>query len=83
MSCSTPPACDISTRQEVAGLAEAAASGAEDYWRWKLDYWKERAKREYVQSWQFAKIYAALGEKDQAFEWLEKAYEGDHIRPWP
>jgi len=25
---------------------------------------------------EFAKIYAALGEKDQAFEWLEKAYEG-------
>ena len=63
-------------QQEVAGLAEAAASSHEDYWRWKLDYWKERAKREYVQSWQFAKIYAALGEKDPAFEWLEKAFEG-------
>ena len=64
------------SQEEVAGLAEAAASGHEDYWRWRLDYWKERAKAEYVQSWQFAKIYAALGEKDQAFEWLEKAYEG-------
>ena len=63
------------SQQEVAGLAEAAALGHEDYWRWRLDYWKERAKAEYVQSWQFAKIYAALGEKDQAFEWLDRAYE--------
>lgn len=33
----------------------------------------------------FALIYAALGEKDQAFDWLEKAYEEhsvamDHIK---
>jgi len=63
------------SQQEVAGLAEAAALGAEHYWRWRLDYWKERAKAEYVQSMEFAKIYAALGEKDQAFEWLDRAYE--------
>jgi len=63
------------SQDEVAGFAEAAASDAESYWRWKLDYWKERAKQEYVQSWQFAKIYAALDEKDQAFEWLDRAYE--------
>ncbi|MDA2935563.1 protein kinase, partial [Acidobacteria bacterium AH-259-D05] len=62
-------------QDEVAGLSDAAASGAESYWRWKLDYWKERAKQEYVQSWQFAKIYAVLDEKDQAFDWLDRAYE--------
>ena len=28
-----------------------------------------------IQSW----IYVALGEKDQAFEWLEKAYEDRSI----
>ncbi len=63
------------SQDEVAGFAEAAASGAESYWRRKLGYWKERAKQEYVQSWLFAKIYAALDEKDQAFEWLDRAYE--------
>ncbi len=42
-----------------------------------LDYWKERAKQEYVGTWKFAQIYAYLDEKDQAFEQLEKAYE-DH-----
>jgi adenylate cyclase len=33
------------------------------------------AKSKYVSSFQIAAIYAGLGEKDQAFAWLEKAYE--------
>jgi serine/threonine protein kinase/tetratricopeptide (TPR) repeat protein len=62
------------SEEEVAGLADAAALGAEGYWRWKLDYHEERAKRgEYAHL--FASAFAQLGEKDQAFEWLEKAYE--------
>ncbi len=40
-----------------------------------LDYWTERAKQEYVLRTRFAVIYAYLGEKDQAFEQLGKAYE--------
>jgi len=28
-----------------------------------------------VEPFEFAEIYAQLGEKDQAFEWLDKAYE--------
>ncbi len=63
------------SEEEVAGLLEAAALGAEAYWRWWLDYERERAKREYVEPSQFAIIYAHLGEKDEAFEWLEKAFE--------
>ena len=63
------------SEEEVAGLLEAAASGAEAYWRWWLDYERERAKREHVEPVQFAIIYAHLGEKDEAFEWLEKAFE--------
>ncbi len=35
----------------------------------------ELAKRRYVWPEQVAMIYANLGEKDQAFAWLEKAYE--------
>lgn len=31
--------------------------------------------RRYVSSSTVAAIYAALGEKDEAFNWLEKAYE--------
>ena len=34
-----------------------------------------RSKRTYVQAMQIAKLYAHAGEKDQALEWLEKAYQ--------
>jgi tetratricopeptide (TPR) repeat protein len=30
----------------------------------------------YVDSYFIAQIYAGLGDKDQAFRWLEKAYQG-------
>ena len=36
---------------------------------------KERAKETYVDPCYIAEIYAGLGENDQAFAWLEKAYE--------
>lgn len=35
----------------------------------------ELQNRRYVSPYTVAAIYAALGEKDQAFKWLEKAYE--------
>jgi eukaryotic-like serine/threonine-protein kinase len=40
-----------------------------------LDDLKESAKHKYVSPWAIALIYTGLGEKDQAFEWLEKGYE--------
>jgi len=40
-----------------------------------LDALKERSTREYVDPGLIALIYTSLGEKDQAFEWLEKAYQ--------
>jgi tetratricopeptide (TPR) repeat protein len=63
------------SEEEVAGLSEAAARGHEGYWRWQLDYLTERARREYVSARFFAMAHAQLGEKDKAFEWLEKLYE--------
>ena len=63
------------SEEEVTGLSEAAARGREGYWRWQLDYWTERARQEYVSARTFAMVYAQLGEKDMAFEWLEKLYE--------
>jgi adenylate cyclase len=36
---------------------------------------QQLSKSKYVSSFQIAAIYAGLGEKDQAFAWLEKAYE--------
>jgi len=40
-----------------------------------LDYWRERAEGKYVRPTQFAAIHSYLGEKHQAFEQLEKAYQ--------
>ncbi len=63
------------SQEEVAGLADAAASGKEAFSRWWLDYETESLKRgESVSPVTFAGIYTYLGEKDQAFEWLEKAF---------
>src|SRR4029077_9004353 len=42
-----------------------------------LDKLNELSKHEYVSAVWRAKIYAGLEEKDEAFEWLEKAYD-DH-----
>ena len=36
---------------------------------------KQRSDVEPVETYSLAMIHAGLGEKDQAFEWLEKAYE--------
>ncbi len=68
------------SEEEVAGLADAyQTSGKEGYWRWKLDYWTERAKQEYVPRTSFARIYAYLGDKDQAMRWLEEGYKEREI----
>jgi len=40
-----------------------------------LDYWIKRSKQEYVSSYNLARFYFALGENDQGFIWLDKAYE--------
>jgi hypothetical protein len=40
-----------------------------------LNEFLERSGREYVLSGKIALIYANLGEKDQAFAWLDRAYE--------
>ena len=37
----------------------------------------ERSKREYVPSTNFVNLYAALGEKGKALDWLERAFEDD------
>ncbi len=33
------------------------------------------SQRGYVPSWGFALVYTAMGDKDRAFEWLDKAYD--------
>ncbi|HEY3173895.1 MAG TPA: protein kinase [Thermoanaerobaculia bacterium] len=40
-----------------------------------LNMLRERSKKSYVPSYFSALIYAGLGDRDQAFEWLEKAFQ--------
>ena len=59
--------------EEVAALGRAyRESGSEGYWMWHLEKWKGQYDRNpaYI-----AMYYGQLGDKDQAFAWLEKAYE--------
>lgn len=60
----------------LAALAHVyAASGRGDEARDILNRLKEQSHRGYVSPYDIAEVHAALGEKDHAFEWLEKAYE--------
>ena len=60
----------------LAHLARAyAISGRKGEALKTLDQLKEIYKQSYVNPYCFAIAYAALGEKDQAFERLEKGYE--------
>lgn len=59
----------------MAGLGHAyAVSGRRGEALRVLGKLKWLSKRTYVPPYHVARIYAGLGEKEQAFEWLEKAY---------
>jgi hypothetical protein len=60
---------EILCQRTFFGLLKRAVS------RKRLQKMREASKRERVPPLGFAFIYADLGEKEQAFEWLEKAYE--------
>jgi serine/threonine protein kinase/tetratricopeptide (TPR) repeat protein len=52
-----------------------AISGKKGEARKVLDHLTELAARSYVAPYNVAVIYAGLGEKDQTFAWLERAYQ--------
>jgi tetratricopeptide (TPR) repeat protein len=56
------------------GYAYAAAGKREEAQR-VITELQELAQRRYVSPFDIATIYAGLGERDQAFAWLERAYE--------
>jgi TolB-like protein/Tfp pilus assembly protein PilF len=60
----------------IAALGHAyAVSGNREAAQKIIAELQELAKTKYISSFQIASIYAGLGENDQAFAWLEKAYE--------
>lgn len=66
--------------EAVAELREAyASSGWKGYWRKELELRQEWATQGNARPREFAEIYARLGEKDQAFFWLEKACENPYF----
>jgi TolB-like protein/Tfp pilus assembly protein PilF len=56
------------------GFAHAAAGKRDEALKTLLEL-DERAKHSYVPPYHFAIVHAGLGQKDQAFEWLERAFE--------
>jgi tetratricopeptide (TPR) repeat protein len=61
---------------ELAALGYAyAISHRESESRKILDQLKERSQQTYVQPSLVAVIYVGLGDKNQAFDWLQKAFE--------
>jgi len=64
---------DIATLGHAYALAGKRAEALK-----VLDELQGRARQKYVSPFFIALVYTGLGEKDQAFEWLEKAYEERH-----
>jgi tetratricopeptide (TPR) repeat protein len=65
---------DISRRTALLGHAYAVAGRKAEAQK-ILDDLKELSKHRYVSPFDFALIYMGLGDKDQAFVWLEKTFE--------
>jgi tetratricopeptide (TPR) repeat protein len=60
----------------IAWLGEAyAAAGYRDEAQKVLQQLEELSKQRYVTPYGRARIYAALGETDETFKWLESAYQ--------
>ena len=63
------------------------AEGPAGYWQWRLQRLQREAETGYVGPNAFAAAYAALGEFDLAFDWLERAVaarEGvEMLKVWP
>jgi TolB-like protein/DNA-binding winged helix-turn-helix (wHTH) protein len=62
--------------QTIARLQEAfGTSGARGFWRRRLEDYLEAAKSGYVNAGMVAQACARVGERDCAFEWLEKGLQ--------
>ncbi len=58
----------------------SAATGRRDEALKILEQLKQISKQRFVGAYGFALVYAGLGDKDQAFQWLEKSYQDREAR---
>ena len=66
--------------EAAVALREAyASSGWKAFWQKALDISKARAKQRNLDPYELAKVYVRLGDKHQAFYWLERAYEQNNF----
>lgn len=67
---------EIDTKEKAAALRQAYQdAGMRGYWKKHLQLLITESKRRYIRPLEIAYDYTMLGEKELAFEWLEKAYE--------
>jgi adenylate cyclase len=67
---------DPHNAEVLGGLGYAyAVAGQRDAARQIIEELRQLAQRTYVAAYDFAVIYAGLGDIDQAFDWLEKGYD--------
>lgn len=60
----------------IAALGHAyALDGERGKANKSLDELRERSKQQYISPYLFAVVYCGLGDKDQTFAWLDKAYQ--------
>jgi len=72
----------LSGEEGPEGAAKRAAalnrafesSGEKGYWQKRLDLLRERMNERHISPYQMAGVYARLGEKNKAVEWLQKAF---------
>lgn len=68
----------LKSPEDIAMVAKLAGTEPKEAIRkirlWRLEQMKQRSKSEYVPPYQFVSAYTGLGERDSAFEWLEKGY---------
>ncbi|MEW6208482.1 MAG: winged helix-turn-helix domain-containing protein [Acidobacteriota bacterium] len=60
---------------EALSAKAFAASGIAGYYRFELDRLKRLLEERYISQFDFARLYALLGDRDRAFESLEGAFE--------
>jgi eukaryotic-like serine/threonine-protein kinase len=67
-------------QEEIAALRQAfTVAGMKGFWQKELGLALERSKRQLVPKTIVAGYYAHLGEREQAIQWLEKAYEERNV----